>query len=39
MNTYYSSCCGEEINLPQAEIEICPCCGEWCEVIKEEEES
>lgn len=33
---YFSDCCGGQMNTEQVDYGICPCCGEHCEVVKEE---
>jgi hypothetical protein len=36
---YYTNCCGAVIHWPDdRECDLCPDCGEWAELIPEEEE-
>jgi hypothetical protein len=36
---YYTNCCGRAIHWPNdRECDLCPECGEWAELIPEEEE-
>lgn len=32
----FSDCCYVEIDFDIVDLEICPCCGEHCEVLTEE---
>ena len=34
-----SDCCGVEIVLDIADLELCPCCWEHCDVIIEDQEN
>jgi hypothetical protein len=33
---WFSDCCMETMDSVQVDHEVCPCCGEHCEVITEE---
>jgi hypothetical protein len=36
---YYTNCCGRVIHWPNdRECDLCPECGEWAELIPEDEE-
>lgn len=35
--TMISDCCGVEMDPIQIEHGICPCCGEHCEVVNDED--
>jgi len=32
----FSECCGEQMSGEQLDHEVCPCCGEHCEVTYED---
>jgi hypothetical protein len=39
MTIYYTNCCGAVIRYPDdRECDLCPDCGEWAELIPEDED-